>query len=114
MQKDARGLVIDYETKEEKEITMGLNLRSCNPSFQSDQDFQVYTTFGEAGSMSCGFIYLKAQGIKPNKNSGRHVLVLIPVLGLFCCQRSSRSHNLQKFIYGRSWMPVFYTTRKPV
>lgn len=72
---EAKCPVLDFETKLEKEVVLAYSPEHFSPEFSDEAAFNLNTSFGEAGTMSCGFIHIKKAGCKPNKNSGKHALV---------------------------------------
>lgn len=72
---EAKCPVLDFETKAEKEVILACSPEHFAPNFEDKSTFDLHTAFGEAGTMSCGFIHVKKGGCKPNKNSGKHALV---------------------------------------
>ena len=72
---EAKCPVLDFETKLEKEVVLAYSPDHFIADFGDGAAFTLNTSFGEAGTMSCGFIHLKKEGYKPNKNSGKHALV---------------------------------------
>lgn len=77
--------VFNYDTKLEEEKELALSSHHVQPHLSDGKAFDLQTLFGEAGIMSSGVIHFAPQGVKPNKNSGKHALVYV----LFLYRRST-------------------------